>query len=142
MSEKRKPAMRFETVAIHAGQRPDPTYGAMSPPVYQTSNFAFEDVGKTRGYDYSRTANPTRKILEDTVARLEGGKAGFAFATGIPAETRVMYLLRAGDHVISGDDVCGRTLGIGACHHGHPEKGRPYKIPETAADGLMGPVGG
>jgi len=79
--------MKFETIAIHAGQRPDKAYGAVSPPIYQTSTFAFADVGKTTGYDYSRTANPTRKILEDTIAALEGGKAGFAFATGMAADS-------------------------------------------------------
>ena len=101
--------MRFETLAIHAGERPDKTFGAISVPIYQTSTFAFEDVGKTRGYDYSRTANPTRKVLEDTLAQLEGGKAGFAFATGMAAEATVVHLLKAGDHVISGDDVYGGT---------------------------------
>jgi len=101
--------MKFETLAIHAGERPDVTYGAISVPIYQTSTFAFEDVGKTRGYDYSRTANPTRKILEDTIARLEGGKAGFACATGMAAEAVAIHLLKAGDHVISGDDVYGGT---------------------------------
>jgi len=101
--------MRFETLAIHAGERPDKAFGAISVPIYQTSAFVFEDVGKTRGYDYSRTANPTRKVLEDTIAQLEGGKAGFAFATGMAAETTVMHLLKTGDHVISGDDVYGGT---------------------------------
>ena len=101
--------MKFQTIAIHAGERPDVTFGAISVPIYQTSTFVFEDVGKTRGYDYSRTANPTRKVLEDTIAQLEGGKAGFAFATGMAAETTVMHLLKAGDHVISGDDVYGGT---------------------------------
>ncbi len=101
--------MRFETLAIHAGERPDKTFGAISVPIYQTSTFAFEDVGKTRGYDYSRTANPTRKVLEDTIAQLEGGKAGFAFATGMAAEATVIHLLKAGDHVVSGDDVYGGT---------------------------------
>ncbi len=101
--------MRFETVAIHAGERPEATYGAISVPIYQTSTFAFEDVGKTRGYDYSRTANPTRKVLENTIAQLEGGKAGFAFATGMAAEATVIHLLKAGDHVISGDDIYGGT---------------------------------
>jgi len=101
--------MRFETLAIHAGERPDTVFGAVSVPIYQTSTFVFEDVGRTRGYDYSRTANPTRKVLEDTIAQLEGGKAGFAFATGMAAETTVMHLLKAGDHVISGDDVYGGT---------------------------------
>ncbi len=101
--------MRFETIAIHAGKRPDVTFGAISVPIYQTSTFVFEDVGKTRGYDYSRTANPTRKVLEDTIAQLEGGKAGFAFATGMAAEATIIHLLKAGDHVISTDDVYGGT---------------------------------
>ena len=101
--------MKFETIAIHAGERPDPAYGAITVPIYQTSTFVFEAPGKTRGYDYSRTANPTRKVLEDTIARLEGGRAGFAFATGMAAEATVMHLLQAGDHVISGDDVYGGT---------------------------------
>ncbi len=101
--------MRFETIAIHAGQRPDAMFGAVSVPIYQTSTFVFEDVGKTRGYDYSRTANPTRKVLEDTIAQLEGGKAGFVFATGMAAEATISHLLKCGDHVISGDDVYGGT---------------------------------
>ena len=101
--------MRFETIAIHAGDRPDPATGAVSVPIYQTSTFKFEDVGKTRGWDYSREANPTRKVLEDTIAQLEGGKAGFAFATGMAAETTVMHLLKTGDHVISADDIYGGT---------------------------------
>jgi len=101
--------MKFETLAIHAGERPDKAFGAVSVPIYQTSTFAFEDVGKTRGYDYSRTANPTRKVLEDTIARLEGGKAGFAFATGMAAETTIIHLLKAGDHVITGNDIYGGT---------------------------------
>ena len=101
--------MRFETIAIHAGERPDIAFGAVSVPIYQTSTFVFEDVGKTRGYDYSRTANPTRKVLEDTIAQLEGGKAGFAFATGMAAEATVIHLLKTGDHVISEDDIYGGT---------------------------------
>jgi cystathionine beta-lyase/cystathionine gamma-synthase len=101
--------MRFETIAIHAGERPDVKHGAISVPIYQTSTFVFEDIGKTRGYDYSRTANPTRKVLEDTIAQLEGGKAGFAFATGMAAEATAIHLLKAGDHVISTDDVYGGT---------------------------------
>ncbi|MBI2852994.1 MAG: PLP-dependent transferase [Chloroflexi bacterium] len=101
--------MKFETIAVHAGDRTDNRYGAITVPIYQTSTFVFEDIGKTRGYDYSRSANPTRKVLEDTIARLEDGKAGFAFATGMAAETTVMHLLKAGDHVISGDDIYGGT---------------------------------
>src|SRR3989338_8480371 len=102
--------MKFETIAIHTGDKPDKAYGAITMPIYQTSTFVFEDVGKTKaGYDYSRTANPTRKALEETIARLEGGKAGFAFATGMAAEATAIHLLKAGDHVISGDDVYGGT---------------------------------
>ena len=101
--------MRFETIAIHAGDRPDPATGAISVPIYQTSTFRFEDVGKTKGWDYSREANPTRRVLEDTIAHMEGGKAGFAFATGMAAETTVMHVLRTGDHVISADDIYGGT---------------------------------
>ena len=101
--------MRFETKAIHSGGGPCPATGAIATPIYQTSTFVFEDVGKTKGYDYSRTANPTRKALEDTIAALEGGKAGFAFATGMAAETTVMHLLKQGDHVISQEDLYGGT---------------------------------
>lgn len=101
--------MRFETEAIHAGDRPDKAFGAVTVPIYQTSTFIFEDIGKTRGFDYSRTGNPTRKVLEDTIARLEGGKGGFAVATGMAAEATAIHLLKAGDHVISADDVYGGT---------------------------------
>ena len=104
--------MRFETIAIHAGHRPDPATGAISVPIYQTSTFVFEDVGKTKGWEYSRMANPTRKVLEDTIAQLEGGKAGFAFATGMAAETTVMHLLKTGDHVVSADDIYGGTYSL------------------------------
>ena len=101
--------MKFETKVMHASEKPDSQTGAIVTPLYLTSTFAFEDVGKTRGYDYSRTSNPTRKVLEETIASLEGGKAGFAFATGMAATSTVMHLLNAGDHVISGDDIYGGT---------------------------------
>jgi cystathionine gamma-lyase/cystathionine beta-lyase len=104
--------MRFETMAIHAGDRPDPTTGAITVPIYQTSTFVFEDVGKPKAWFYSRAGNPTRKVLEDTIARLEGGKAGFAFATGMAAETTVLHLLKAGDHIICGEDVYGGTYSL------------------------------
>jgi O-succinylhomoserine (thiol)-lyase len=102
--------MRFETDAIHAGERPDKAYGAISPPIYQTSTFAFEDVGKTKGFDYSRSGNPTRKVLEDTIAKLEGGKAGFACASGLAAEATITHLLKAGDHVVAVEDIYGGTF--------------------------------
>ena len=101
--------MRFETAAIHSDGGPDPAYGAIVLPIYQTSTFVFEDVGKTKGYDYSRSGNPTRKALEDTIAVLEGGKAGFAFATGMAAETTVIHLLKQGEHVIAQQDLYGGT---------------------------------
>jgi cystathionine beta-lyase/cystathionine gamma-synthase len=104
--------MRFETIAIHGGDRPDAATGALSVPIYQTSTFVFEDVGKTKGWGYSREGNPTRKVLEDTIARLEGGKAGFAFATGMAAETTVMHLLKTGDHVVAVDDIYGGTYDL------------------------------
>jgi cystathionine beta-lyase/cystathionine gamma-synthase len=104
--------MRFETIAIHAGDRPDPATGAVSVPIYQTSTFVFEGVGKPKAWYYSRAGNPTRKALEDTIARLEGGKAGFAFATGMAAETTVLHLLKAGDHIICGEDVYGGTYSL------------------------------
>jgi cystathionine beta-lyase/cystathionine gamma-synthase len=102
--------MSFETDAIHAGNRPDKAYGAISVPIYQSSTFAFEDVGKTRGYDYSRQANPTRHVLEQTVAKLEGGKAGFACASGLAAESTIIHLLSAGDHVLAVEDIYGGTF--------------------------------
>ncbi len=101
--------MRFETLAVHAGRQPDPATGALATPIYQTSTFVFQDVGVTRGYDYSRTSNPTRKALEHCLAALEGGQAGFAFSSGMAAETTIMHLLKTGDHVVCGDDVYGGT---------------------------------
>jgi len=102
--------MKFETISIHAGERPDESTGAVSVPIYQTATYAWKDVDtKRKGYWYSRMGNPTRKVLEDTVAKLEGGKAGFAFATGTAAATTIMHLLKAGDHVICTDDVYGGT---------------------------------
>lgn len=101
--------MRFETLSIHGGMKPDPATGALVTPIYQTSTFVFEDIGKTKGYDYSRSGNPTRKALEDNIALLEGGKSGAAFATGMAAETTVIHLLRQGDHVVCGDDIYGGT---------------------------------
>jgi len=101
--------MKPETLAIHAGQRPDPLTGAVSVPIYQTSTFAFAEPGKTRGWDYSRSGNPTRRVLEDTIAALEGGKAGFACSTGMSAIATVAALFSRGDHIVCGDDVYGGT---------------------------------
>ena len=101
--------MRFETKAIHFGQKPDITTGAVIVPVYQTSTYMQEAIGKHKGYEYSRTGNPTRKALEDVVAALEEGKYGLAFASGLAAETAVFQLLKKGDHVVVGSEVYGGT---------------------------------
>jgi cystathionine gamma-synthase/cystathionine gamma-lyase len=101
--------MRFETAAIHYGQEPDALTGAVTVPVYQTSTYRQEGIGKNKGYEYSRTGNPTRKALEDVLAYLEDGKYGLAFASGLAATAAVISLLKKGDHVICGDDVYGGT---------------------------------
>ncbi len=100
----------FETLAIHAGQPPDPATGAVMTPIYQTSTYAQEGVGKHKGYDYSRTANPTRTALEACLAALEGGEFGLAFSSGMAATDTVLRLLRPGDHVLAGNDVYGGTF--------------------------------
>ena len=100
---------RFDTRAIHAGQRPDPETGAVMTPIYATSTFAQDAPGEDRGYEYSRTGNPTRAALEANLASLEGGSHGRAFASGMAAINTVLNLLEAGDHVVVGDDVYGGT---------------------------------
>lgn len=100
----------FETRAIHVGQQPDPTTGAVITPIYQTATYAQTDVGEHKGYDYSRTANPTRAALEECIASLEGGAHGLAFASGMGAITTTMFLLKSGDHVVACDDVYGGTF--------------------------------
>lgn len=101
--------MRFETLAIHAGQSPDPAYGAVMTPIYQTSTFAFKGVNQPGEFDYSRSGNPTRKTLERCLAELEGGTHGFAFATGMAAEAAVLELFAPGEHLIVHDDLYGGT---------------------------------
>lgn len=101
--------MRFETLAIHAGQPPDPAYGAVMPPIYQASTFAFEGFRQPGPFDYSRSGNPTRKALEECLAALEGGIRGFAYATGMAAEVSILALLQSGDHIIVHDDLYGGT---------------------------------
>jgi cystathionine beta-lyase/cystathionine gamma-synthase len=99
----------FETRAIHAGQEPDPATGSVVVPVYQTSTYVQDALGRHKGYEYSRTGNPTRTALEQCVASLEGGKYGLAFASGMAAETNIMYLFAPGDHIVVSDDVYGGT---------------------------------
>src|SRR4051812_38639214 len=100
----------FGTLAIHAGQTPDPTTGAVMTPVYMTSTYAQESPGKHRGFEYSRTHNPTRFALQDCVAALEKGKHGLAFASGCAALTILMHTFKSGDHVVCSDDVYGGTF--------------------------------
>src|SRR2546421_12872552 len=98
---------RFATRAVHAGQAPDPLSGAVMTPIYQTSTYIQDGLGRNKGFEYARTRNPTREALERNVAALEGGLHGFAFGSGLAALDAVMKLLSAGDHVVSGENVYG-----------------------------------
>ena len=100
---------RFSTVCIHAGQEPDPSTGAIITPIYQTSTYVQEALGKHKGYEYARTQNPTRSALEANLAAIENGRAAFAFASGMAATGAVMTLLKAGDHVVVTDNTYGGT---------------------------------
>jgi cystathionine gamma-lyase len=101
--------MRFETLAIHAGKDPDANYGAVMPPIYQTSTFAFKGPAQPGKFDYSRSGNPTRKALEDCLAALENGARGLAYATGMAAEATLLAMFSAGDHLLIHDDLYGGT---------------------------------
>jgi cystathionine gamma-synthase len=102
----------FETLSIHAGQEPEPRTGSVVPPIFQTSTYAQDEVGKPRlGYEYSRSANPTRDSLQECLAALEGGRRGLAFASGLAAEdTLLRTVCRPGDHVVIPDDAYGGTF--------------------------------
>jgi len=102
-------ALRFETRAIHAGQEPEPLYGAVNVPIYQTSTYAQQEVGVPKRWDYARAGNPTREAFEQALAALEGGERGFAFASGMAAESTLLLTLRPGDHVVLADDAYGGT---------------------------------
>jgi cystathionine gamma-lyase/cystathionine beta-lyase/cystathionine gamma-lyase/homocysteine desulfhydrase len=106
---KLRDTARFSTICIHAGQVPDPSTGAIITPIYQTSTYVQEALGKHKGYEYARTQNPTRSALEANIAAIEGGKAAFAFASGMAAEGAVMTLLESGDHVVVTDNTYGGT---------------------------------
>jgi cystathionine beta-lyase/cystathionine gamma-synthase len=101
---------QFETLAIHAGQEPDPSSGAVMVPIYQTSTFVQDGVGKHKGYEYARTGNPTRTALQDCLAALEGAKHGLAFASGLAATDTVVRQFSPGDHILVGSDVYGGTF--------------------------------
>jgi cystathionine beta-lyase/cystathionine gamma-synthase len=101
---------RFDTVCIHAGQEPEPATGAVTVPIFQTATYVQEGLGRHKGYEYARTHNPTRAALEANIAALEGGRAAFAFASGMAAESAVMSLLQAGDHVVVTENTYGGTF--------------------------------
>src|SRR6184192_4022638 len=101
------PKLRFGTLAVHAGQTPDPLAGAVMTPIYQTSTYVQAGLGKHKGYEYARTQNPTREALERSIAALEGGRHGFAFGSGLAALDAALKLLSAGDHVVCGENVYG-----------------------------------
>jgi cystathionine gamma-lyase len=103
---------KFETMAIHAGQRPDPLTGAIMTPVYLSSTFVQDGPGEHKGFEYSRTHNPTRNALQDCLAALENARHGMAFASGLAATDAILHLLDAGDHVLCSDDVYGGTFRI------------------------------
>jgi cystathionine beta-lyase/cystathionine gamma-synthase len=101
---------RFSTICIHAGQEPDPTTGAIITPIYQTSTYVQEEVGRHKGYEYARTQNPTRFALEQNIAAIEGGTAAYAFASGMAAIGAITTLLKSGDHVVVTDNTYGGTF--------------------------------
>jgi cystathionine beta-lyase/cystathionine gamma-synthase len=101
---------RFSTICLHAGQEPDPSTGAIITPIYQTSTYVQEALGRHKGFEYARTQNPTRSALEANLAAIEAGKAAFAFASGMAAINAIASLLRSGDHVVMSDNVYGGTF--------------------------------
>src|SRR3712207_2724414 len=134
----------FATRAIHVGQEPDPATGATIVPIYQTSTYTQQAPGRHKGYEYSRTANPTRTALEECLASLEGAEYGLAFASGLAATVATMSLLSSGDHVVAGDDLYGGTYRLfeavlprpGRLQFTHPHTPNPAPVqtalcPET-----------
>lgn len=101
--------MKFQTKTVHTGVYKDGTYNSVTTPIYPTSTFSFDSLGKHRGYDYTRSGNPTRSALEENIASLEGGMGSFVTSTGMSAITAILFLLKAGDHVVTGDDIYGGT---------------------------------
>src|SRR3989454_1446017 len=101
---------RFSTVCLHAGQEPDPSTGAIITPIYQTSTYVQDELGKHKGFEYGRTQNPTRLAVERNIAAIESGKAAFAFASGMAAIGAIGTMLKSGDHVIVSDNTYGGTF--------------------------------
>jgi cystathionine beta-lyase/cystathionine gamma-synthase len=99
--------MKFDTKVVRSGIFPDPSTGAIVPPIYQSATYVLEEVGKDKGYDYTRASNPTREVLENNLAALDGGKHGICFSSGMAAVDSIMKLFKAGDHIVCSDDVYG-----------------------------------
>lgn len=127
--------MGFATRAIHAGQEPDPATGAVTTPIFQTSTYVQEALGRHKGFEYARTQNPTRLALERNLAALEGGQAAYAFASGMSAITAVMLLLRGGDHVIVSDNTYGGTYRL--CERVLRQFGLDFSYVDTADAGAV-----
>src|SRR2546421_13085888 len=105
MSMKKSPEHGFATLAIHAGQEPDPATGAVTVPIYATSTYVQEEIGKNKGYEYARVSNPTRTRLEENLAALEGGTSAHVFASGMAAITAMLTMMKSGDHIVCGSKV-------------------------------------
>jgi len=104
---RRRNLLKFDTRVVHAGIRPDPTTGSIIPPIYQTATYVLDEVGRDKGFDYTRSSNPTRQVLEENLAALDSARFGVMFASGMAAVDAALKLLRAGDHVVCSDDVYG-----------------------------------
>src|SRR5258708_15387449 len=104
--------MKFSTRAIHAGQEPDPSTGAIMTPIFQTATYAQAGLGEHKGFEYARTSNPTLSALEACIAALEDGRYGLAFASGMAAESAILSLLNSGDHIVACDDLYGGSYRI------------------------------
>jgi cystathionine gamma-synthase len=130
--------MDFETRAIHEGQEPDPATGAVTVPIYQTSTYVQEAVGEHKGYDYARTANPTRRALETCLASLEGARYGFGYSSGMGATTTVMHLISPSERVVAVNDVYGGTYRLFS--KVYEPKG--YRFEFAAHDGVVDAIDG
>src|SRR5438093_2395925 len=107
MSKNQNPNRGFATRAIHVGQEPDPSTGAVTVPIFATSTYVQEEIGKNKGYEYSRVSNPTRTRLEENLAALEGGRTAHVFASGMAATNALCTMMRSGDHIVCGHNVYG-----------------------------------
>jgi len=131
--------MRFDTKCVRAGIKPDPTTGAIVPPLFQSATFVLEEVGRDKGFDYTRSANPTRQTLEDALAGLEGAAHCACFASGMSAVDAVIRTLEAGDHIVSSDDVYGgvsRLFNTILSRHGMDFTYVDTSFPERAAEAI------